>query len=78
MGVKNGVNATPVLESFMAKMDKECKLYYKQWSPTACRDMTRTHRIGGITKIGNVFDENFAKDEQDRLDMVTTETGRVR
>ena len=69
--VKNGVNATPVLESFMAKIDKECKLYYKQWIPTACRDMTSPRRIKNITKIKNVFDENLPKDEQVALEFET-------
>ena len=53
---KKGVVGTPVLESFMAKAEKECKLYYKQWAPTACRDMTRPHRIGNVTKVRDVYD----------------------
>ena len=39
--VQRGVQGTPVIESFMANVDRECKLYCKQWAPTACRDMTR-------------------------------------
>ena len=60
-----------VLESFMAKAEKECKLYYKQWAPTACRDMTRPHRIGNVTKVRDVYDENLPKEEQVALEFET-------
>ena len=52
--VKNGEDATPVIESFMVKVDKECKLYYKQWAPTADREMGREGggREGGREREG--------------------------
>ena len=75
---QKGVVGTPVLESFMAKAEKECKLYYKQWAPTACRDMTRPHRIGNVTKVRGVYDENLPKKEQVALEFETARYGLYR
>ena len=75
---QKGVSGTPVLESCMAKTDRECKLYYKQWAPTACRDMMRPHRIGNVTKVKNVYDENLPKGEQVALEFETAWYGLYR
>ena len=75
---QKGMSGAPVLESFMAKVDRECKLYYKQWAPTACRDMTRPHRIGNVTKVKDVYDENLSKEEQVALEFETARYGLYR
>ena len=75
---QKGVVGTPVLESFMAKADKECKLYYKQWAPTACRDLMIPHRIGNVTKVRDVYDENLLFREQVALEFETARYGLYR